>query len=70
MVKLTTTRKARFQAALVLTGLTQGSWARLTGVHRVYLNNVLNGRIQSVTLTEKIDAFIEETESRRVVQSA
>lgn len=70
MVKLTTTRKTRFQAALVLTGLTQGTWAAQTGVHRVYLNNVLNGRIQSATLTEKIDAFIEETESRRLVQSA
>lgn len=70
MVKLTTTRKTRFQAALVLTGMTQGTWAAQEGVHRGYLNQVLNGKRQSATLDAKIDAFIEETESRRLVLSA
>lgn len=67
MVKLTTTRKTRFQAALALTGLTQGTWAAREGIHRGYLNQVLNGHRQSNVLSDKIDAFIEDTESRRKV---
>lgn len=67
MVKLTTTRKTRFKAALVLTGMTQGSWAGQEGISRGYLNMVLNGKMESKTLGEKIDAFIEETEARRLV---
>lgn len=70
MVKLTTTRKARFKAALILVGMTQGEWAATIPVSRGYLNMVLNGKMQSRTLDEKIDAFIEETESRRLVLSA
>lgn len=67
MVKLTTTRKTRFMAALVLTGDTQGSWAAREGISRGYLNMVLNGKMESKSLTAKIDAFIEDTESRRKV---
>jgi hypothetical protein len=67
MVKLTTTRKTRFKAALILTGLTQGSWAEREGYARGYVNMVLNGKMESATLDAKIDAFIEDTESRRKV---
>lgn len=67
MVKLTTTRKTRFKAALVLTGQTQGTWAAREGYARGYVNMVLNGKMESATLNAKIDAFIQETESRRLV---
>lgn len=70
MVKLTTTRKTRFQAALVLLGMTQADWASEQGISRGYLNMALNGKVQSARLDAKIDAFILETESRRVVLSA
>lgn len=70
MVKLTTTRKTRFQAALVLVGMTQAGWAAEQGISRGYLNMVLNGKMQSARLDARIDAFILETESRRVVLSA
>lgn len=64
MVKLLSTRKARFKAALVRVGMTQHDWAVQQGITRGYLNMVLNERMQSRSLIEKVDAFIQEVESK------
>ena len=64
MLTLVPTRKARFQAALILTGMTQGQWAELGGRTRGYVNMVLNGKMQSRKLDQEIDAFVAEVEAR------
>jgi hypothetical protein len=61
-------RKNAFRAALALTGRTQAEWARETGVTPPYLSDVVNGKVESRRLTDKIDAFI--TESGIPMQSA
>lgn len=50
-------RKARFEAALKLAGLTAEEWGKTAGVTPSHLSHVLAGRRQSLTLTEKIDQF-------------
>jgi hypothetical protein len=62
MLTLTPTRKARFKAALILVGMTQGQWAEQGNRTRGYVNMVLNGKMQSRRLDEEIDAFIAEVE--------
>jgi hypothetical protein len=52
------TRKARFQAALALAGMTAEQWAENEGVTGGHLSNVLNEKRESGSLTEKVDAFI------------
>lgn len=65
MVRIQSTRKSRFKAALALTGLTQKEWAEgQAGISRGYLNMVLNGKMESDTLTQKIDAFIADIEAK------
>lgn len=64
MPRIDNTRKARFRAALIRAGLTQGEWAEKNEMVREHLNRVLNGHVLSPPVTEKIDAFIEEIEAK------
>lgn len=67
MVKLRVGRKARFESALKLTGLTQSTWADANDVPKTYLNEFLNGKRVSAPLTEKIDAFIAKVEGAEII---
>jgi hypothetical protein len=51
-------RKALFKAALAVTEMTAEQFATDEGVTPEHLSYVLNGRRESRSLTEKIDAFI------------
>lgn len=53
-------RKKLFRAALGIAGLTQQQWAEKQGVTDGHLSNLLAGRRESITLTDKVDAFIDE----------
>ena len=64
MVKIVTTRKMRFRAALILAGMTQADWAKMHDLSRGYVNMVLNGKMNSLTLNSKLDDFIEAIESQ------
>lgn len=50
-------RKARFRAALALTGLTAEQWATDNGVTPSHLSQVLAGKRESRVLVEKVDEF-------------
>lgn len=68
MVRIKATRKARFESALKLVGMTQEQWAEEEGkVSRTQLNEFLNLKRVSAPLTEKIDAFIKRIENAEVV---
>jgi plasmid maintenance system antidote protein VapI len=67
MVKLTVSRKARFESALKLVGLTQTSWAEASGVPKTHLNEFLNGKRVSAPLAEKIDRFIAKVEAAEII---
>lgn len=64
MRRIVPDRKRRFKSALALVGLTQQEWAKQEGITRQHLNNTLNDETVSRPLTEKIDAFIAEVDSR------
>lgn len=64
MPRIKNTRKARFQAALIRVGMTQAEWAAKNGMVREHLNRVLNERLESKAVTDKVDAFIVEVEAR------
>lgn len=53
-------RKAAFKAALALAETTVEAWAKTSGVTSGHLYQVLDGRRESATLTEKVDEFIAE----------
>jgi hypothetical protein len=57
MPKTKPNRKALFQAALKLAGLTAEEWAIREGITPEHLSVVLNGKRESKTLTDKIDEF-------------
>lgn len=67
MVKLRVTRKARFESALKLVGLTQTSWAEANKVPLTHLNEFLNGKRVSAPLAGKIDAFAARVEAAEIV---
>lgn len=67
MVKLRVPRKARFESALKLTGLTQTTWAEANRVALTHLNEFLNGKRVSAPLTEKVDRFIAKVEAAEIV---
>jgi hypothetical protein len=67
MVRIRATRKARFESALKLVGLTQTSWAEANRVALTHLNEFLNGKRVSAPLTEKVDAFIARVEAAEIV---
>lgn len=60
MAKAKTGRKQLFRAALAIAGMTAGQWAAAQGISDSYLSLVLSGKRESVTVTEKIDAFIDK----------
>lgn len=53
------TRKARFRAALALAGITAKEWCQQQGYSENHMYLFLAGRRDSLTLTQKMDAFIE-----------
>jgi hypothetical protein len=53
-------RRTRFLRALAATGQSQSAWARANGLTKGHLSLVLNGKRDSDTLNEKINAFIRE----------
>lgn len=68
MPRIQSTRKARFKAALALSGTTQADWAKERDVTPEHLNAVIS-EVQpreSKALEEKIDAFIEAVFSKVV----
>jgi hypothetical protein len=64
MPRILTGRKARFTAALALTGQTLTQWAFDHGVHRVHLNAVLRGERESPRLIREADRFVANVERR------
>lgn len=69
MPRIKTTRKARFAAALALTGMTQKEWAK-GKISEVHLSRFLNGHSVSAPLAAKIDAFISEVEQKVMAGAA
>lgn len=57
MRKVKNIRKARFRAALALTGHTQDSWAKQEGIAPSMLSQVLNGERVNDAVMEKVEAF-------------
>lgn len=60
MPKAKNTRKARFLAALRLTGMTMSEWAEAEGTVQGYVSNLLAGRRVNESLNKKIDAFTQK----------
>jgi lambda repressor-like predicted transcriptional regulator len=60
MRKQKTTRKARFEAALKLAGLTMQAFAAANDVSPAHLHYVLKGERTSERLTGLVDAFTEK----------
>ena len=56
----TTSRKSQFRAALALAEQTASDWCAEQGITTGHLYQVLSGSRESVSLTEKVDAFIAE----------
>jgi hypothetical protein len=55
-----TIRNKHFRAALALAGTTARDWAKAQDVTPGHLTHVLQGRRESISLTDKIDDFIVE----------
>lgn len=60
MPKLANPRKARFRAALALSEMTATEWAQFHGITQQHLSQVLDGKRESRSLVEKIEAFTEK----------
>jgi hypothetical protein len=54
------TRKARFRAALALAGMTVRDWCQQQGYSEPHVYLFLAGRRDSQTLTDKMEAFIDQ----------
>jgi hypothetical protein len=63
-------RRTRFLKALAATQQTQMGWADANGISKGHLSLVLAGKRESVTLTEKIDAFIADTTGRPTARAS
>jgi transcriptional regulator with XRE-family HTH domain len=63
-------RKQLFRAALALAGITARQWAEREGISESYLSLVLNGKRESVAVTEKIDDFMTEQFGYRPIARA
>jgi hypothetical protein len=63
-VKILTTRKARFKAALAHAGLNISEWLRAEGISRTYLNQVLSGERVSERILGAIDAFTADVDDQ------
>jgi predicted transcriptional regulator len=57
-------RKARFKAALARVGMTMREWAEQQDVGYTHLYLTLKDPTQSLSLTAKIDAFVDEIEAK------
>lgn len=57
MKRVKNVRKARFRAALALTGHTQDSWAKQEGIPPSVLSLVLDGKRVQADVSRKIEAF-------------
>lgn len=57
MARTNEARKARFRAALALSGKTAETWAEENGITPSHLSQVLSGKRESRTLMEKVEAF-------------
>lgn len=66
MPRIKRSRSARFKAAVAAVGMTQREWAAKQGVGYTHLYLTLKDPSQSLTLSEKIDAFIAEVEAKVV----
>ncbi len=62
MKKVKNLRKARFRAALAMTGHTQDSWAKQEGVAPSMLSQVLDGKRVNDALLAKVEAFTKKNE--------
>ena len=60
MPKAKTSRKQLFRAALAIASLTAEQWADKEGVTAGHVSQVLSGKRESLTLNDKIDAFVRE----------
>lgn len=60
MPRATDRRRTQFLAALAAVGQSQSAWAAANGITKGHLSQVLHGKRESVTLTQKIDAFVAE----------
>jgi hypothetical protein len=60
MAKPKQTRKQLFRAALALAGMSAKKWCELNEVTDGHLWQVLRGERVSVSLTEKVDQFIDK----------
>lgn len=60
MRKVKNLRKARFRAALALTGHTQDSWAAQEGIAPSMLSQVLDGKRENETVMSKVESFTEK----------
>lgn len=59
MARVKNVRKARFRAALALTGLTQDAWAGLEGIPASTLSLILDGKRENPDVLAKVEAFTE-----------
>jgi hypothetical protein len=64
MPKIHRSRKSRFKAACARVGITQVDWAKQEGVSYTHLYLTLGDPKQSLKLSAKIDAFIEQVETQ------
>lgn len=64
MPRIHDSRKARFKAACARVGMTQREWAEKQRVGYTHLYLTLRDPSQSLSLSAKIDAFIEEVEAK------
>lgn len=67
MVKIRASRKARFESALKLCGMSQRSWGEANSVPLTHLNEFLNGKRVSAPLAKKVDAFIAKVEAAEII---
>lgn len=70
MPTATERRRTRFLRALAATGQSQAGWANANGITKGHLSLVLAGKRESITLTDKIDAFVTEHLSKKTAQVA
>lgn len=60
MPKAKSTRKQLFRAALSIAGMTMRQWAEKHGVTDSHVAHVLAGDRESISLTAKMDEFIDK----------
>lgn len=60
MPKQKPSRKQLFRAALALAGIDAEQFAAQAGVTGGHVSQVLDGKRESKTLTDKVDAFVEK----------